>query len=195
MDRSKRALVSLATVIRGVASALLRRERWPRTHYYCMAWSYIGLLAAACAEAMVRAPALHSCGQQPFEQLHWESGCGTVRGCWVHSHWLVLKLGCCPLQNERPCIHAGLTTRWQESDADGRSKRASPWKKRVDAANTAGLRHAHRSCHLRQRRNCARGRGDFWSPHVGAPQGPATKIAVDPASRAGMISLSRRSRT
>jgi len=50
------ALVSLATVIRGVAAALLRRERWLHTHYYCMAWSYVGLLAAACAEAMVRAP-------------------------------------------------------------------------------------------------------------------------------------------
>src|SRR5262249_46767524 len=48
------ALVSLATVMRGVLAAVRRRERWLRTHYYSMAWSYVGLLAAACAETAVR---------------------------------------------------------------------------------------------------------------------------------------------
>ena|SRR5262245_21768273 len=49
------AVVSLAMVIGGIVAALLRGVRWLHTHYYCMAWSYVGLLAAACAEALARA--------------------------------------------------------------------------------------------------------------------------------------------
>ncbi len=50
------ALVSLAVVIRGVAAAIRRRAGWLVKHYYFMAWSYIGLLAAACIEVMARMP-------------------------------------------------------------------------------------------------------------------------------------------
>lgn len=48
------AVTSLAIVIGGIVASLLHRERWLHTHYYCMAWSYVGLLAAACAEALAR---------------------------------------------------------------------------------------------------------------------------------------------
>jgi uncharacterized membrane protein len=39
---------------RGMAAALIRRPGWPLTHYRGMAWSYLGLVAAACAEIGVR---------------------------------------------------------------------------------------------------------------------------------------------
>jgi uncharacterized membrane protein len=54
------ALVSLATVARGVVAALRRRPGWLATHYYCMAWSYVALLSAAAAETIARAPFLSS---------------------------------------------------------------------------------------------------------------------------------------
>jgi len=52
------ALLGLATVAGGLLAALRRRPGWLATHYYCMAWSYAGLLAAAAAEAITRAPLL-----------------------------------------------------------------------------------------------------------------------------------------
>jgi uncharacterized membrane protein len=52
------ALVSLATVVWGMLAVLQRREGWLHSHYYSMAWSYIGLLAAACAEGVLRIPLL-----------------------------------------------------------------------------------------------------------------------------------------
>ena len=52
------ALLSLATVAWGMRAVLRRRQGWMHTHYYCMAWSYIGLLAAAAAEIAVRVPLL-----------------------------------------------------------------------------------------------------------------------------------------
>jgi len=54
------ALVSLATVVAGVTVVWRRRANWLRRHYYFMAWSYVGLLAAACAEAMTRLPILRA---------------------------------------------------------------------------------------------------------------------------------------
>jgi uncharacterized membrane protein len=48
------ALVSLATIARGIVPALRRRPGWLMTHYRNMAWSYIALLAAACSEIVVR---------------------------------------------------------------------------------------------------------------------------------------------
>jgi uncharacterized membrane protein len=50
------ALISLAIMTRGVVAVLRRRPGWLARHYYCMAWSYIGLLAAACAEVIARVP-------------------------------------------------------------------------------------------------------------------------------------------
>jgi uncharacterized membrane protein len=50
------ALVSLAILARGIVAVLRRRPGWLTTHYYSMAWSYIGLLAAASAEVVARAP-------------------------------------------------------------------------------------------------------------------------------------------
>lgn len=48
------ALVSAATILRGIVPALRRRPGWLMAHYSNMAWSYIALLAAACSEAVVR---------------------------------------------------------------------------------------------------------------------------------------------
>jgi len=50
------ALISLATVARGVVAVIRRRPGWLATHYYCMAWSYLGLVSAAAAEAIARSP-------------------------------------------------------------------------------------------------------------------------------------------
>ena len=48
------ALVSLATVLAGVAAARRRRAGWLERHYRYMGWSYIGLLAALVAESATR---------------------------------------------------------------------------------------------------------------------------------------------
>jgi uncharacterized membrane protein len=48
------ALLSLATILRGLVPALRRPPGWLMTHYRSMAWSYVGLLAAACGEVVVR---------------------------------------------------------------------------------------------------------------------------------------------
>jgi uncharacterized membrane protein len=50
------ALISLAILARGVVAVLRRRPGWLATHYYSMAWSYIGLMAAASAEVAGRVP-------------------------------------------------------------------------------------------------------------------------------------------
>lgn len=53
------AIFSLATVIAGFVPAFTRRPRgrWLALHYEFMAWSYVGLLAAAAAEGTTRLPA------------------------------------------------------------------------------------------------------------------------------------------
>ena len=48
------ALVSLAGVAAGLLAALRRRPGWLIFHYRAMAWSYLGLLAAATTEALIR---------------------------------------------------------------------------------------------------------------------------------------------
>jgi uncharacterized membrane protein/tetratricopeptide (TPR) repeat protein len=54
------AIVSLATVVAGMIPVVTRRPRarWFETHAYFMSWSYVGLVAAAGAEAAVRLPAV-----------------------------------------------------------------------------------------------------------------------------------------
>jgi uncharacterized membrane protein len=48
------AVLNLALLGRGLAAVLRRRPGWLPTHYRSMAWSYIGLSAAACSEIVVR---------------------------------------------------------------------------------------------------------------------------------------------
>jgi uncharacterized membrane protein len=48
------ALLSAATILRGIVPALRRRPGWLTAHYWNMAWSYIALLAATCGEVVVR---------------------------------------------------------------------------------------------------------------------------------------------
>lgn len=56
------ALASLATLIAGIIPAWRRRPvgNWIEHHYYWMAYSYLGLLAAAVAETATRVPALQA---------------------------------------------------------------------------------------------------------------------------------------
>ena len=52
------AVLSLATVSGGTIAAVRRRPRgkWIETHFYLMAFSYVGLVAAAFAEVATRVP-------------------------------------------------------------------------------------------------------------------------------------------
>ena len=52
------AVISSATLVAGFIPVFLRRpaERWLPLHFEFMAWSYVGLLAAAAAEIGVRLP-------------------------------------------------------------------------------------------------------------------------------------------
>lgn len=48
------ALISLATISAGIGAVLLKRPGWLMLHYRFMAYGYLGLLAAATAEAVTR---------------------------------------------------------------------------------------------------------------------------------------------
>jgi len=50
------SLINLAILLAGFGTVLLQRPRktWLRYHYYFMAWSYVGLLAATGTEITVR---------------------------------------------------------------------------------------------------------------------------------------------
>lgn len=52
------ALLSIATLFGGVLPAVRRRPvgRWVERHYWCMTFSYLGLLAATASEAATRLP-------------------------------------------------------------------------------------------------------------------------------------------
>lgn len=52
------AVVSLATIVAGMVPVVARRPRdgWYEMHAKFMAWSYVGLVAAAVAEAATRTP-------------------------------------------------------------------------------------------------------------------------------------------
>jgi uncharacterized membrane protein len=59
------ALVSLIGLLVGVAPALRRQPGWLIAHYRGMSFSYLGLLAAATAEIVVRAGLLGSFARTP----------------------------------------------------------------------------------------------------------------------------------
>ncbi|HWL39100.1 MAG TPA: DUF2306 domain-containing protein [Gemmatimonadaceae bacterium] len=56
------AVVSLATLIAGIIPAWRRQpaDKWLDRHYFFMAYSYMGLLAAAVAETATRVPAVQA---------------------------------------------------------------------------------------------------------------------------------------
>lgn len=56
------ALVSLVTLVAGIIPAWRRQpvNGWVEQHYYWMAYSYLGLLAATVAETATRVPAIQS---------------------------------------------------------------------------------------------------------------------------------------
>jgi uncharacterized membrane protein len=59
------AIVNLVCVVLGVVPVLRspRRANWKNQHYYFIAWSYVGLLAAAATELVVRTVHLATRGQ------------------------------------------------------------------------------------------------------------------------------------
>lgn len=62
------AIISLATLIAGVAAARRRKSggpHWLRRHYSFMSWSYVGLVAAAVAEVATRVPAIQAIAGGP----------------------------------------------------------------------------------------------------------------------------------
>jgi uncharacterized membrane protein len=61
------ALLSLAMVICGMVPVVRRGKDWLGRHYRFMSRSYVGLLAAAAAEALVRVPATQAL-MQPASQ-------------------------------------------------------------------------------------------------------------------------------
>ena len=62
------ALVSLATVVWGMQAVLRRREGWSQP-LLRMAWSCVGLLAAACAEGVLRVPLLAALINTPTQAI------------------------------------------------------------------------------------------------------------------------------
>ncbi|MGA2289483.1 DUF2306 domain-containing protein [Bradyrhizobium sp.] len=56
------AVVNLVTIAAGMVPLLQipRPPNWMLRHYYCMSWSYVGLLAAALSEFVVRSTYLAS---------------------------------------------------------------------------------------------------------------------------------------
>jgi uncharacterized membrane protein len=56
------ALISLATLIAGITSVWRRRPvgKWLDRHYFWMAYSYLGLLAATVAETATRVPTVQA---------------------------------------------------------------------------------------------------------------------------------------
>ena len=75
------ALVSTATLAAGLLPAVLKRPRgrWLEVHYGLMSWSYIGLVAAATAEVLVRVP------RAPF----WPAVPGATAGVMLVGGWMV----------------------------------------------------------------------------------------------------------
>jgi uncharacterized membrane protein len=56
------AVICLVYVVLGLSEAILRRPNWLRRHVTWMGWSYLGLLAAAATEALIRLPMLPRLG-------------------------------------------------------------------------------------------------------------------------------------
>jgi uncharacterized membrane protein len=53
------AVLSMPTIVAGVAVVMLSLRNWLPKHYRMMSFSYLGLLAATTAEIAIRVPALH----------------------------------------------------------------------------------------------------------------------------------------
>jgi uncharacterized membrane protein len=83
------ALLSLAVLARGVAAVLLRRPGWVLIHFRSMAWSYVGISAAACAEVVVRLFVRYSIIGQTWQIIAGGvlvAALFTVLGLWLFPH-------------------------------------------------------------------------------------------------------------
>ena len=66
------ALISFVVLLIGMIPLFRRKKNWLQLHYRFMCGSYVGLLAAATAEAMIRIPAIRNLFQSP-QQVIWVS--------------------------------------------------------------------------------------------------------------------------
>jgi uncharacterized membrane protein len=87
------AVLSLAGLLAGFAAAFLKRPRhaWLEYHYLGMGWSYVGLCAAAAAEAAVRVPGVPFGAGVTVSTLV----VSAVGGTWVHArrHSTLARVG------------------------------------------------------------------------------------------------------
>jgi uncharacterized membrane protein len=63
------ALVSLAVTASGLLPVLRRRKNWMAWHFHAMAYSYLGLLAAASAETFLRLRLFGALGATPSNAI------------------------------------------------------------------------------------------------------------------------------
>ena len=66
------ALISFVVLMIGMVPLIRRKRNWLQMHYRFMSGSYVGLLAAATTEAMIRIPATRGLFQSP-SQMSWVS--------------------------------------------------------------------------------------------------------------------------
>ncbi len=62
------AIASLAVTIWGLLMVLRRRQNWVIWHFHAMCYSYLGLLAAATSEAVLRLHLLGSVARTPLRR-------------------------------------------------------------------------------------------------------------------------------
>ena len=86
------ALVSLATLVAGIIPARRRRPAgaWLERHYFFMAYSYLGLVAAAVAETATRLPAVRGAAGGP-PPAFWGAVAIASAGVFVLGGWAIRR--------------------------------------------------------------------------------------------------------
>jgi len=82
------AVLCLIYVLAGIVQAVLRRGDWLPRHLAFMAWSYLGLLAAAATEIAIRLPLLNRLSNNHTFLLGGAIGTGvTLMGWFLMPRW------------------------------------------------------------------------------------------------------------
>ena len=86
------AFVSLATLVAGIVPAWRRRPAgaWLERHYFFMAYSYLGLVAAAVAETATRVPAVRASAGGPTAAF-WGAVAIASAGVFVLGSWAIRR--------------------------------------------------------------------------------------------------------
>ncbi|HEX8907033.1 MAG TPA: DUF2306 domain-containing protein [Longimicrobiaceae bacterium] len=86
------ALVSLATLVAGVVPAWRRRPpgAWVERHYFFMAYSYLGLVAAAFAETATRLPVARAFAGGPTAAF-WATVAAVSAAIFAAGAWLIQR--------------------------------------------------------------------------------------------------------